>query len=207
MPPATSGLRQPAAGAAKPDRSEAAATPFARACGVGGASSAGSSPRERGAGASTSSSSLDQYNSMLPDNPVQQLPLLPTTANHTAATVRVAAWLLGAPAGHNDAVGAAEAAAAAAASDAPASLDGGASDTEALLADLDRSASGSLPPLAAAPPGTGSELGGSRPARPHSGAAALPDADGYLPTAYYCQASRRSLDGFLSSSVRVGMRL
>lgn len=38
------------------------------------------------------SASLDQYAPMLPSDPVQQLPLLP--APHTAATSRVAAWLL-----------------------------------------------------------------------------------------------------------------
>lgn len=186
-PPAAPHLHQPACTVPKPVRSEAAPPSASTATAAG---SLGSSPRGGAA-----SSCLDQYHSMLPDNPVQQLPLLPTTASHTSATVRVAAWLLGG----GDAAGDTQQEAAAAEEDAAgctASSDAaslaGCSDV-ALLDELEQARYG---------PGGDTRASAAQAPAQHLGKAGS-DVDGYRATSYYCQASRRSLDGFMSRPVQV----
>ncbi|EFN57880.1 expressed protein [Chlorella variabilis] len=185
-PPAAPHLHQPACTVPKPVRSEAAPPSASTATAAG---SLGSSPRGGAA-----SSCLDQYHSMLPDNPVQQLPLLPTTASHTSATVRVAAWLLGG----GDAAGDTQQEAAAAEEDAAgctASSDAaslaGCSDV-ALLDELEQARYG---------PGGDTRASAAQAPAQHLGKAGS-DVDGYRATSYYCQASRRSLDGFMSRPVQ-----
>lgn len=177
--PAAAQLHQPASSIPKPQRSEAAPVV---------SSSLESSPRE--------GSCLDQYHAMLPSNPVQQLPLLPTTC--TSATVRVAAWLLdhGAGGAGNDAAGQVgrdyrqeqdqdhEVAGAECGDSADAC-----SDHAALLEELDEH------PLEAVQARV--QVQAAAPAVPA-------DCEGYRVTDYYCETRRRSLDAFMSQPVQHG---
>ncbi|KAI7841708.1 hypothetical protein COHA_004575 [Chlorella ohadii] len=153
-------VQQPAAGGPKPARSD---------------------PLEASLASPQGSASLDQYAPMLPSDPVQQLPLLP--APHTAATSRVAAWLLQHESEEatsaNDAAGLSVPVEAA----VPGQDDCDSGDDCADLALL--------------------HLHDSLDEAATEAARAGEDCDGYRPTSYY-ESQRRSLDGFMSQPVQHG---
>lgn len=149
-------VQQPAAGGPKPTRSD---------------------PAEMALASPQGSASLDQYAPMLPSDPVQQLPLLPTT--HTAATSRVAAWLLEHDEAANDAVGTSVPVEAA----VPGHEDCDSGDDCADLALL--------------------HLHDSLDEAATEAARVGEDCEGYRSTSYY-ETQRRSLDGFMSRPVQHG---
>lgn len=208
LPPSSlSHVQQPPPSFAGPNCLEGPSTGAAAA--AAGGSSLSSSPRDVG-----STCCLDQFHSMRPDNPVQQLPLLGIT--HTSSAVRVAAWLLdtaapAAAAAANDALGCLAARGGCAVADAAASvdgcdsMDGGGSESAAgLLAELEGSVSGSIPSLGPQAEAQ-AEAAAARP-RAEAGGRCGSGQGFRASPGYNASTRRRSLEAFMSAPIRVRVR-